>query len=149
VVSELNGTCTRRRQNSCLPCITRIVKGVACMYSKISNSIRESILALRTYSGSSKLIISTCLKTVSLYRGCKERAGILPQPGACPHPVRITSSNQGYTIEFASGYPMCALPSTNRISFGLPYSANTILSSIGMHPSSVPLINSSLQLFIP
>jgi len=44
------------------------------MYSKISNSIRESILALRTYSGSSKLIISICLKTVSLYRGCKERA---------------------------------------------------------------------------
>jgi len=44
------------------------------MYSKISNSIREITLELRIYSGSSRLIISIGSKTVSLYRGCEERA---------------------------------------------------------------------------
>ena len=51
------------------------------MYSKISNSIRESILELRIYSDSPKHIMSICFKTVSLYRGYEERAQILPQPG--------------------------------------------------------------------
>ena len=63
------------------------------MYSHISNSIRESILELRIYSDSSKLIMSICLRSVSLNRGCEERARILPQPGG-PDP-KVVVTNKG------------------------------------------------------
>ncbi|KAI6804542.1 hypothetical protein KC361_g46 [Hortaea werneckii] len=54
----------------------------------------------------------------------------------------------GYTLPFAGGYPICNRPVKNRASFGLPYSIINILSSMGIRPSWVPLINNNLQLGI-